>query len=89
MSEPGCTTDLRRIILRWGESLEEESRDPGVREHGGTFDDYLADNDTTAAPGDLNGDGIPDLLTVGDTTGLASELWQALGTGNSGLEHPG
>jgi hypothetical protein len=51
---------------------------------GGTREIYFADNDTTAAQQDLNGDGTPDLLTVGDTTGLAPGLWQALGTGTSG-----
>jgi len=56
---------------------------------GGTFEDYLAANDTTAADDDLNGDGKPDLLTVGDTTGLASGLWQALGTDKAGhLSNP-
>lgn len=34
---------------------------------------------TAAADRDLNGDGIPDLLTVGGTSGLASGLWQATG----------
>lgn len=36
---------------------------------------------TTATPADkdLNGDGIPDLLTVGGTSGLASGLWLATG----------
>jgi hypothetical protein len=51
---------------------------------GPTYEDYLADNDTTAAQQDLNGDGTPDLLTIGDTAGLAPGLWQALGTGTSG-----
>ena len=51
---------------------------------GGTFEDYLADNDTTAAVDDLDGDGKPDLLTVSDTTGLTAGLWQAMGTGSTG-----
>jgi hypothetical protein len=42
---------------------------------------YTAPTTTTkpAADKDLNGDGIPDLLTVGGTPGLASGLWQATG----------
>lgn len=35
-----------------------------------------------AAEHDLNGDDVPDLLTVGDTDGLASGLWLATGAAN-------
>lgn len=46
---------------------------------GGTLDDFRARAATPAADKDLNGDGLPDLLTVGDTAGLAPGLWQATG----------
>jgi hypothetical protein len=39
----------------------------------------MATASAPAADKDLNGDGIPDLLTVGGTPGLASGLWQATG----------
>jgi hypothetical protein len=38
----------------------------------------------TAADQDLNGDGRPDLLTVGGTPGLASGLWMAAGCSTRG-----
>jgi hypothetical protein len=37
-----------------------------------------------AADKDMNGDGVPDLLTVGDTAGLAPGLWLATGRPDSG-----
>ncbi len=37
----------------------------------------------SAKPGDLDGDGVPDLLTNGGTPGLPSGLWQA-----TGRQHP-
>jgi hypothetical protein len=44
-----------------------------------TFGYYLADGLTAAAEQDSTGDGVPDLLTVGDPTGLGSGLWLAPG----------
>jgi hypothetical protein len=56
---------------------------------GGTVDDFSARAATPAADKDLNGDGLPDLLTVGNTAGLAPGLWQATGRpatrGSAGL----
>jgi hypothetical protein len=46
---------------------------------GGTIDDFFARAATPAADKDLNGDGLPDLLTAGNTVGLAPGLWQATG----------
>jgi hypothetical protein len=46
---------------------------------GGTEDDFYGKAATPAADKDLNGDGLPDLLTVGNTPGLAPGLWQATG----------
>jgi hypothetical protein len=48
----------------------------------GTVDIFTAFAATPAADHDLNGDGLPDLLTVGGTRGLAAGLW--LATGKSG-----
>jgi hypothetical protein len=56
---------------------------------GGTVDDFAARAATPAADKDLNGDGRPDLLTVGDSAGLPPGLWQATGRpaagGSAGL----
>jgi hypothetical protein len=56
---------------------------------GGTVDDFFARAATPTADKDLNGDGRPDLLTVGNTAGLAPGLWQATGRpatgGSAGL----
>lgn len=49
------------------------------------MDDLYARAATPAADKDLNGDGLPDLLTVGDTAGLAPGLWQATGQPGDGL----
>lgn len=44
---------------------------------------------TTPDPaGDLNGDGKPDVLTVGGTSGTATGLWATPGTGNGRLGTP-
>jgi hypothetical protein len=51
---------------------------------GGSVDNFAARAAAPAADKDLNGDGIPDLLTVGDTAGLASGLWLATGRGAAG-----
>lgn len=42
----------------------------------------------TAPDGDTNGDGIPDLVTVGGTAGVPSGLWVADGTGNGEITTP-
>jgi hypothetical protein len=55
----------------------------------GTVDDFYANAATPAADKDLNGDGLPDLLTVGNTSGLASGLWQATGRPAAGDGHTG
>ncbi len=49
---------------------------------GGTLDIFKATSPTPAADKDMNGDGAPDLLTVGDTKGLAPGLWLATGKVN-------
>jgi hypothetical protein len=46
---------------------------------GEAFDDFKARAATPTADKDLNGDGLPDLLTVGNTAGLAPGVWQATG----------
>ena len=46
---------------------------------GAAIDIFRAYDATPAADKDLNGDGIPDLLTVGGTPGLAAGLWLATG----------
>jgi hypothetical protein len=47
------------------------------------------DDNVWAADDDVNGDGLPDLLTAGGAgTGLASGIWQALGTGGGHLQTP-
>ncbi len=56
---------------------------------GGTVDDFYAKAATPAADKDLNGDGLPDLLTVGNTSGLAPGLWQATGRPAAGDGHAG
>jgi hypothetical protein len=55
----------------------------------GTTDDFYANAAAPAADKDLNGDGRPDLLTVGNTTGLAAGLWQATGRPAAGDGHAG
>ncbi|HET9656406.1 MAG TPA: hypothetical protein VFP72_13705 [Kineosporiaceae bacterium] len=40
---------------------------------------------TLRADKDIDGDGRPDLLTVGGTAGMPSGVWQALGTGRKGV----
>ena len=52
---------------------------------GGTEDIFRAFTTQPAADKDLNGDGAPDLLTVGGTPGLAAGLWLATGQ----PKHPG
>ena len=56
---------------------------------GGAVYDFYAVAATPAADKDLNGDGLPDLLTVGNTAGLAPGLWLATGQpaagGSAGL----
>jgi hypothetical protein len=56
---------------------------------GPAVDDFTARLATPAADKDLNGDGRPDLLTVGNTAGLAPGVWQATGrpatSGSAGL----
>lgn len=54
----------------------------------GTPDIFYAQAATPAADHDLNGDGRPDLLTVGGTAGLAPGLWQAVGAGGGRLAVP-
>lgn len=44
-----------------------------------TLDDFTAFLITPAADKDLTGDGVPDLLTVGDPAGLGPGLWLATG----------
>jgi hypothetical protein len=56
---------------------------------GGTLDNFLAALSPPAADKDLNGDGMPDLLTVGDTTGLAPGLWLATGRTAPGIAAKG
>ena len=51
----------------------------GTPVSGATIDDFTARAATPTADKDLNGDGLPDLLTVGNTAGLAPGLWQATG----------
>jgi hypothetical protein len=46
---------------------------------GATVGFYLADGVAAAAEKDSNGDGVPDLLAVGDPSGLGSGLWLAAG----------
>jgi hypothetical protein len=46
---------------------------------GGTTDIFFAKSPVPAADKDMNGDGVPDLLTVGGTSGLGSGLWLATG----------
>ena len=47
------------------------------------------DDNVWAADDDVNGDGLPDLLTAGGAgTGLPSGIWQALGTGGGHLQTP-
>ena len=54
-----------------------------------TSQTFTPDDNVWAADKDLNGDGLPDLLTTGGAgTGLASGLWQAVGTGGGRVTHP-
>lgn len=46
---------------------------------GGTVDIFYAVAASPAADHDMNGDGLPDLLTVGGTAGLGPGLWLAAG----------
>lgn len=46
---------------------------------GGTLDIFFAVSTRPATDKDLNGDGVPDLLTVGGTPGLGPGLWLATG----------
>jgi hypothetical protein len=50
-----------------------------------TIDDFTARLATPAADKDLNGDGLPDLLTIGNTVGLAPGVWQATGRPATGV----
>jgi hypothetical protein len=52
---------------------------------GGTEDIFKAFTTHPATDKDFNGDGVPDLLTVGGTPGLAAGLWLATGQ----AKHPG
>ncbi|MEU8262025.1 hypothetical protein AB0C02_15545, partial [Micromonospora sp. NPDC048999] len=61
---------------------------------GGNFGDsasitFNADPAALAADGDLTGDGVPDLLTVGKTNGIPSGLWLAAGKGSVGIDRVG
>lgn len=47
-------------------------------------EDILARAENPRADKDINGDGLPDLVTVGGTAGLPSGLWQALSAGWGG-----
>lgn len=54
-----------------------------------TTQNYYLDDNVWAADKDLNGDGLPDLLTTGGAgTGLPSGLWEALGTAGGDVTHP-
>jgi hypothetical protein len=44
----------------------------------------FAERAVPASDKDLNGDGVPDLVTTGGTAGLGDGIWQALGTGSTG-----
>ena len=44
----------------------------------------FAERAVPASDKDLNGDGVPDLVTTGGTAGLGAGIWQALGTGSTG-----
>ena len=59
-------------------------------DHGGNISqpviyDFSLATPPPAADKDINGDGIPDLLTVGGTPGLASGLWLATGKPKSSV----
>lgn len=61
---------------------------------GGNFGDsasvtFNADPAAVVADGDLTGDDVPDLLTVGKTNGIPSGLWLASGKGNDGIDRVG
>lgn len=49
----------------------------------GTAGDYFANGAAPAADKDSNGDGVPDLLAVGDPSGAGSGLWLAGGKAGS------
>jgi hypothetical protein len=55
----------------------------GSRSDPATFT-FTATFPPPSADQDVNGDGVPDLITVGGTAGLASGLWQATGRGDNG-----
>jgi hypothetical protein len=46
---------------------------------GETLDEFVASLSPPAADKDVTGDGVPDLLTVGDSAGLGPGLWLAAG----------
>lgn len=49
---------------------------------------FTAKLPATAPDGDMNGDGIPDLVTAGGTAGVPSGLWVADGTGSGEVSTP-
>ena len=56
---------------------------------GPTLDEFVATLSPPAADKDLTGDGVPDLLTVGDPAGLGPGLWLAAGEAAPGLAAKG
>ncbi|MCW3843134.1 FG-GAP-like repeat-containing protein, partial [Micromonospora yasonensis] len=61
---------------------------------GGNFGDaasvvFNADPAAVAADGDLTGDDVPDVLTVGAANAMPSGLWLGSGNGNAGIDKVG
>ncbi len=79
VSAPSGTASAPIVPTRYDNQLVAYAVAADGTVSGGTVDNFNAQAATPAADKDLNGDGLPDLLTVGDTAGLAPGLWQATG----------
>jgi hypothetical protein len=76
-------------------TLTVTAESPGGNPGGTATVNFSAATPPNATDGDLNGDGIPDLVTVGGTAGVPSGLWVAAGkpaadgtTGNGDIATP-
>ena len=79
VSAPSGTASAPIVPTRYDNQLVAYAVAADGTVSGGTVDNFNAQAATPSADKDLNGDGLPDLLTVGDTAGLAPGLWQATG----------
>jgi hypothetical protein len=80
VSAPGGTASIQIVMPeRQDQSLAAWAVAAGGSVSSQTLDEFVATLRQPAADKDLTGDGVPDLLTVGDPAGLGPGLWLAPG----------